>query len=118
MRTLYFDCFAGISGDMTLGALVAAGADARELKGRLALLDLPGYEIEFETVDRSGVSATRPVVRLTKEEHHHRHLSHIQQIIGGSRLNDSVKGRSEERRVGKECRSRGAANHEKKKHRK
>src|SRR5687768_13860060 len=94
MRTLYFDCFAGISGDMTLGALVAAGADARELKGRLALLDLPGYEIEFETVDRSGVSATRAVVRLTKEEHHHRHLSHIQKIIGGSRLNDSVKERA------------------------
>src|SRR5687768_4792140 len=94
MRTLYFDCFAGISGDMTLGALVAAGADARELKERLALLDLAGYEIEFETVDRSGVSATRAVVRLTKEGHHHRHLSHIEKIIGGSRLNDSVKERA------------------------
>ncbi len=94
MRTLYFDCFAGISGDMTLGALVAAGVDARELKERLALLDLPGYEVGFETVDRSGVSATRAVVRLTREEHHHRHLSDIERIIGGSRLNDSVKARA------------------------
>ncbi|MET0621899.1 MAG: nickel pincer cofactor biosynthesis protein LarC [Pyrinomonadaceae bacterium] len=94
MRTLYFDCFAGISGDMTLGALVAAGADARELKERLSLLDVPGYEIEFEAVDRSGIGATRAVVRLTREERHHRHLSDIEKIIGGSRLNDSVKQRA------------------------
>ena len=91
MRTLYFDCFAGISGDMTLGALVDAGADARELTERLALLGVEGYEISFEKVDRSGISATRAVVRLTKEEKKHRHLSHIEKIIGDSRLNDSVK---------------------------
>ena len=94
MRTLYFDCFAGVSGDMTLGALVAAGADARALKEGLALLDLEGYEIGFEEVDRSGISATRAVVRLTREEKHHRHLSDIERIIGGSRLNDSVKERA------------------------
>jgi uncharacterized protein (TIGR00299 family) protein len=94
MRTLYFDCFAGVSGDMTLGALVAAGADARELTGRLALLDLPGYEVEFEQVNRSGIGATRAVVRLTREEKHHRHLSDIERIIGGSRLNDAVKERA------------------------
>jgi hypothetical protein len=94
MRTLYFDCFAGISGDMTLGALVAAGADPLALKERLALLDLEGFEVEFERVDRSGISATRAVVRLTKEEKHHRHLSDIERIIGGSRLNDAVKGRA------------------------
>jgi uncharacterized protein (TIGR00299 family) protein len=80
---------------MTLGALVAAGADARELKARLALLDLPGYEVEFEKVDRSGIGATRAVVRLTREEHHHRHLSDIEKIIGGSRLGDSVKARAQ-----------------------
>lgn len=94
MRTLYFDCFAGISGDMTLGALVAAGADARELTERLALLDLPGYEIGFEEVERSGIGATRAVVRLTREEHHHRHLSDIRKIIEGSRLGDGVKARA------------------------
>ena len=94
MRTLYFDCFAGISGDMTLGALVDAGADARELTGRLALLDVDGYEIGFEKVDRSGISATRAHVRLTREEKKHRHLSHIERIIGDSRLDDSVKARA------------------------
>ena len=94
MRTLYFDCFAGISGDMTLGALVDAGADARLLTERLLLLGVDGYEIHFEKVDRSGISATRAVVRLTREEKQHRHLSHIEKIIGDSRLDDSVKGRA------------------------
>src|SRR5215210_7539547 len=79
---------------MTLGALVDAGADARELTERLTLLGVDGYEIGFEKVDRSGVSATRAVVRLTREEKHHRHLSDIEKIIGGSRLNDSVKERA------------------------
>src|SRR5918997_6917773 len=94
LRTLYFDCFAGISGDMTLGALVDAGVDARALTERLALLGVDGYEINFEKVDRSGISATRALVRLTKEEKKHRHLSHIEKIIGGSRLDDSVKERA------------------------
>jgi uncharacterized protein (TIGR00299 family) protein len=94
MRTLYFDCFAGISGDMTLGALVAAGADARALKERLALLDLGGYEIEFETADRSGISATRAVVNVTKDEKPHRHLRDVLAIIENSRLGDSVKQRA------------------------
>src|SRR5215208_5169799 len=79
---------------MTLGALVDAGADASELTGRLALLGVDGYEISFEKVDRSGISATRALVRLTREEKQHRHLSQIEKIIGGSRLNDSVKGRA------------------------
>jgi pyridinium-3,5-bisthiocarboxylic acid mononucleotide nickel chelatase len=94
MRTLYFDCFAGISGDMTLGALVGAGADERALKEQLTLLDLAGYEIGFEEVERSGINATRAVVRLTKEEHHHRHLADIHEIIRRSRLADTVKERA------------------------
>jgi uncharacterized protein (TIGR00299 family) protein len=79
---------------MTLGALVDAGADARELTERLTLLGVDGYEIGFEKVDRSGISATRAIVRLTREEKKHRHLSHIEKIIGDSRLNDSVKERA------------------------
>lgn len=94
MRTLYFDCFAGISGDMTLGALVAAGADERALVEQLALLDVEGFDISFNKVDRSGISATRAVVRLTKEEHQHRHLSAVQKTISGSRLGEGIKDRA------------------------
>jgi len=96
MRTLYFDCFAGISGDMTLGALVGAGADERALKEQLALLDVEGYEIDFETVDRSGISATRAVVKVTKDEKPHRHLKDVLAIIDRSRLADSIKRRASE----------------------
>jgi uncharacterized protein (TIGR00299 family) protein len=92
-RTLYFDCFAGISGDMTLGALVAAGVDAGELIERLKLLGLTGYEISFEKVVRSGIGATRAKV-VAPHEHHHRHLSDIHKIIFNSRLQETVKGRA------------------------
>lgn len=81
---------------MTLGALVAAGADARALKEGLALLDLDGYEIEFETVDRSGISATRAVVGVTKDEKPHRHLRDVLAIIENSRLGESIKKRASE----------------------
>lgn len=93
MRTLYFDCFAGASGDMILGALVGVGVDPRLLTEQLSLLDVPGYEVSFETVDRSGISATRALVRV-EEEHAHRHLSHILKIINDSRLADTVKERA------------------------
>jgi hypothetical protein len=93
MRTLYFDCFAGASGDMILGALVAAGADASALREQLVLLDVAGFELSFETVDRSGISATHALVR-TADEKQHRHLSAILRIIAGSRLSDAVKARA------------------------
>ncbi|HXL81319.1 MAG TPA: nickel pincer cofactor biosynthesis protein LarC [Pyrinomonadaceae bacterium] len=93
MKTLYFDCFAGASGDMILGALVAAGVNPQELKDQLALLGVPGYAIEFETVKRSGISATYARVQ-TAPEHAHRHLSHILKIIYDSRLAGSVKDRA------------------------
>lgn len=93
MRTLYFDCFAGASGDMILGALVAAGADPRTLREQLALLDVTGFEVSFETVDRAGISATHARVS-TVEEQGHRHLSAILKIIAGSRLSEAVKARA------------------------
>ena len=46
MKIAYFDCFAGISGDMTLGALIGAGADPQRLRDGLATLGVGGYRIE------------------------------------------------------------------------
>jgi pyridinium-3,5-bisthiocarboxylic acid mononucleotide nickel chelatase len=90
MKTLYFDCFAGASGDMILGAMVAAGVDPETLRDRLQLLRVEGYEISFERVDRSGISATHARVR-TATEHKHRHLSDILRIINASDLSPGVK---------------------------
>lgn len=93
MKTLYFDCFAGASGDMILGAMIAAGVEPEAFKRQLSLLGVDGYTIDFETVDRSGISATYARVQ-TAHEHAHRHLSDILKIIYDSRLSDDVKERA------------------------
>src|SRR5262245_21440296 len=90
MRTLYFDCFAGASGDMILGALVAAGVEQDVLREQLKLLAVDGFEISFENVDRSGIGATFARV-TTRHEHVHRHLSDIRKIIECSGLSPEVK---------------------------
>src|SRR6185436_1278869 len=93
MKTLYFDCFAGASGDMILGAMVAAGVDPDFLRTQLSTLPVTGFDINFETVNRSGLSATYARVE-TAPEHKHRHLSDIKKIIESSRLSDAVKQRA------------------------
>ena len=90
MKTLYFDCFAGASGDMILGAMVAAGVDPSTLREQLSLLNVDGFNINFETVDRSGLSATYARVD-TAHEHKHRHLSDVKQIIESSGVSESAK---------------------------
>ncbi len=90
MKTLYFDCFAGASGDMILGAMVAAGVDPDALREQLSLLRVDGFKIDFETVNRSGLSATYARVE-TVHEHKHRHLSDIRRIIEDSGVTDAAK---------------------------
>jgi len=93
MKTLYFDCFAGASGDMILGAMIGAGVDPDFLREQLSLLPVTGFRIGVETVDRSGLSATYARVETAREPAH-RHLSDITGIIEGSGLSDPVKQRA------------------------
>ena len=93
MKTLYFDCFAGASGDMILGAMVAAGVDPNYLREQLSRLSVSSFTINFETVNRSGLSATYARVE-TAPEHKHRHFSDIKQIIETSALSAAVKQRA------------------------
>src|SRR5215470_17082544 len=90
MKTLYFDCFAGASGDMILGAMVAAGVDPEALREQLSLLRVDGFNLSFETVDRSGLSATYARVEAT-DQTKHRHLSHIKKIIEDSGVSETTK---------------------------
>ncbi|HEV2222987.1 MAG TPA: nickel pincer cofactor biosynthesis protein LarC [Candidatus Acidoferrales bacterium] len=85
MNLAYFDCFSGISGDMVLGALVDAGVDLRELELELRKLNLEGWEISAEKVQRKAIRATKVNVE-TKESHHHRHLSPILKMIDQAAL--------------------------------
>ncbi|GHU31141.1 hypothetical protein FACS1894172_05540 [Spirochaetia bacterium] len=73
MKTLYFDCFAGISGDMTLGALVDVGVDPSRLKAELEKLNLKGWKLDFVRDERCGISGTRAVVEIEGDDDHHDH---------------------------------------------
>jgi uncharacterized protein (TIGR00299 family) protein len=84
VRIGYFDCFSGISGDMTLGALVDAGADPRVIQKAVSSLGLE-CELAFETVRRGGFRATYASVKAAPE-HAHRHLHHIETLIDAGRL--------------------------------
>jgi uncharacterized protein (TIGR00299 family) protein len=78
---------------MILGALVAAGVEQGYLREQLSLLSVSGFDVSFETVNRSGLSATYARVE-TAHEHKHRHLSDIKQIIEASALSQAVKQRA------------------------
>jgi len=74
MRIAYIDCFAGISGDMFLGALIDAGLDPAILQQATAALNLDA-SLKIEKVDRSGISSTKVHVyeaaKLAEETHVH-----------------------------------------------
>ncbi|GHU50265.1 hypothetical protein FACS1894127_5200 [Clostridia bacterium] len=68
-KVLYFDCTNGISGDMTLGALIHLGADIEAIKSELAKLNVSGYELMPEKAQFSGIAGINLHV-LIRDEHH------------------------------------------------
>ncbi|GAA0309745.1 hypothetical protein GGQ92_001299 [Gracilibacillus halotolerans] len=119
VRILYLDCFSGISGDMTVGALLDAGGDFNKLKSELLKLGIEEeYELAIEKVNKNGITSSKFTVKLNEEEgnhhhddhhhhddshdhhhhdhsHHHHHdhrtYKHIKQMIQTSELNLNVK---------------------------
>src|SRR4051794_31627426 len=88
-RTAWFHCFAGTAGDMTLGALVHAGADPLVVADLVGRLPIDGYALSFEAVQRCGIAATHAVVvsggapeppaadaDASHEDHDHHHHDH------------------------------------------
>jgi uncharacterized protein (TIGR00299 family) protein len=92
MRILYLDCFSGISGDMTLGALVDAGADRAYIEEELTKIKLEPYILEWKRVVKRGISALKLDVILDPQHppKHHRHYSEIVQVIQSAGFNDRV----------------------------
>src|SRR5262245_37764451 len=78
MKTLYFDCFSGISGDMTIGALLDLGLDFGYLKAELAKLPVEAYELKLSRVIRSNLSAMKFDVLVEGEDEfqHHERAKH------------------------------------------
>lgn len=92
MKICYFDAFSGISGDMTVGALLDAGADWNALQDSLASLNLPA-EFRVEKTKRRGVAASKFHVQASNEKKH-RHLPHIEKIILAGGLTEKAKTNS------------------------
>ncbi|MDF1575604.1 MAG: nickel pincer cofactor biosynthesis protein LarC [Bacteroidales bacterium] len=94
-KILYYDCFAGISGDMNLGALVDLGVDSRHLEQELAKLNIEGFRLEVRPDMRKGISGTKVTVVVDHPDNEkHRHLSHIEALINDSSLPENVKQKS------------------------
>lgn len=106
MRVLYFDCPAGLSGDMALGALLDLGLDAAALRLELGKLGLDGeYELVITKGNKRGITGTSVHVRLTHDhgeddgsdhghEHKYRRLDGIASMIINSGLSEVVKGKA------------------------
>jgi pyridinium-3,5-bisthiocarboxylic acid mononucleotide nickel chelatase len=104
MKLLYIDCFAGVSGDMFLGALLDLGVSEKALRSELAKLKLPGFTVATRRVVKQNISATKfdciesaPALHrsaATTHSHDHRGFTEIAQMITGSELSEDVKRRA------------------------
>jgi len=107
---LYYDCFAGISGDMNLAAMIDLGVEKNYLIDELKKLEVENYKIIITKDMRSGISGTHVEVKLLENQHseihdheHSHSQSHnheqrsfkdIKKLIGNSTLSDFVKSKS------------------------
>ena len=95
MRILYYDCFAGISGDMNLGAMIDLGVDPDYLIAELQKLNIEGFHLEIQKDIRRGVSGTKATVVIKNPENEkHRHLRHVEELVNQSSLSPEVKAMS------------------------
>ncbi|MFQ6130883.1 MAG: nickel pincer cofactor biosynthesis protein LarC [Armatimonadota bacterium] len=98
MRIAYLDLICGVSGDMTLGALLDAGVSLDALREALSGLPVEGWRLHAERVSQGGIAATKASVALTDTAEappaHGRSLAQIEQIIGGGDLEPDVREQS------------------------
>lgn len=90
MKIAYFDCFAGISGDMILGALLDCGLDEKLWREKLSLLPISGYEIKVSSVLKHHLTGKKVDINI-KNSQKHRNLKDILKIINDSSLESDIK---------------------------
>jgi pyridinium-3,5-bisthiocarboxylic acid mononucleotide nickel chelatase len=90
MRLAYLDCSSGISGDMFLAALLDAGVEFDRLRAELKKIELGTYDFTQDRVMRKGLAANHVDI-VVPDKQPHRHLSHIEKLIGGAALDEAVK---------------------------
>jgi pyridinium-3,5-bisthiocarboxylic acid mononucleotide nickel chelatase len=107
-RILYFDCFSGICGDMTMAALVDLGVPEEHLRSELGKLSLPGWKLRFTRDSKCGIGGTRADVDLAPaplkpgrllsapaaSAHEHNSYRDIRALIEGSGLGPGTKARA------------------------
>ncbi|MBS4022283.1 MAG: nickel pincer cofactor biosynthesis protein LarC [Dethiobacter sp.] len=91
MAVVYFDCFAGASGDMLLAALLDAGAELPAVLAELKKLPFEGYEIKTARVLKRGISALDVTVEVEEKSQPHRHFSEIERMLRESCLSPRVR---------------------------
>jgi uncharacterized protein (TIGR00299 family) protein len=94
MKVAYFDCFAGASGDMILGALLDAGLELTHLMEELAKLGLDDWDLKVRKVLKKGIGGSYAMVVLNDHDHQHRHLADIRKIYSDSGLADAIQQKS------------------------
>lgn len=90
MRSLLFDCYSGVSGDMILGALLDLGLNKEAWSKALKGLSLSDFDIHLERTSRQNIICQRVMVKALKPQPE-RHLSDIQKIISASRLSTAIQ---------------------------
>jgi len=93
LKTVYFDCFCGISGDMVLGALTDAGLDFKAWLAEVEKLGLNGTAISKKKVKRAGLAGTKVTVKVTQPQPA-RHLAEIEKLIGRAKISPYAKEKS------------------------
>ncbi len=94
MKIAYFDCFAGASGDMILGALLNAGLSLDALRAELGKLPLTGYEITAQRAHRGPIAGTQVTVQIASSQSQRRSLAEILSLISNSSLSEETREQS------------------------
>jgi uncharacterized protein (TIGR00299 family) protein len=94
VTTAWVHAFAGVAGDMLLGAFLDAGADLDDVRHTISALGVPGWSLADERVQRAEIVATRAVVVAPEDPGHHRTWRDIEQLLGAAALPARVRDRA------------------------